>query len=118
MGFTVLESDQSVFVKFTKEGVIFILIYIDNLLITSSSKKLVMQFKIELAKYFDFTNKGEVERFLRTNIICHLEEIYLFQEDYVVKIMLKYNLLDLNSVLTFINERLVLVVNLVVVSAS
>lgn len=113
-----LESDQSVFVKFTKDGPIYVLIYIDDLLITSPANKLIVQFKTELAKHFDLTDKGEVERFLGTDIIRRPEGIYLSQEDYVVKTLLKFGLHELNSAHTPMNERMILISNPAEIPAS
>lgn len=110
--------DQSVFVKFIKDGFIYILIYVDNLFITSLSKKLIVYFKIEFVKYFDLIDKGEIKWFLRIDIIYYLEEIYLFQEDYVVKTLVKFGFIELNSVSTSMNEKLVLVANLFEVLVS
>ncbi|KAJ5337290.1 uncharacterized protein N7506_005312 [Penicillium brevicompactum] len=92
----------SIFIKFTKDSPIYVLIYIDNLLITSPAKKLIAQFKTKLVKHFDLTNKGEVKRFLRTDII---------RQDYIVKTLVKFSLTNLNSTSTPINKRLILVVN-------
>lgn len=102
MGFLMTDSDHSVFVKVFPGGPrIYVFVYVDDLLVMSSSEKGINKFKTDLSTHFDLTDKVLVERYLGMDVIrlgnfetnATLGEsgepgIYLSQRDYVDKILL------------------------------
>ena len=48
---------------------IYILVYINNILILTLSKEAIIAFIIELLKYFNLTNKGLVTKYLGIKVI-------------------------------------------------
>ncbi|KAJ9490931.1 hypothetical protein VN97_g2331 [Penicillium thymicola] len=109
MGFTRTQSDHSIFIKHSKDP-IFVMVYVDDLLVLSPSIHLIQEFNTAISKLFDTSDKGLLERYLAINVhygkgVDDDGTIYLSQLDYVDKILQRFGLDRCNPCATPMNEK-------------
>ena len=63
-GFEHSKSDPCLYLKFEDDDVTFVLIWVDDLIITSSNNSLMTKFKQSLCRSFKMTDLGELKWFL------------------------------------------------------
>src|SRR5262245_17274173 len=69
MGFKVYLCDSSLFLRFNDKGSMMIPVCTDDMTVAGSSRKVVDDFKAELATYFKLTDKGEIHWLLGFEIV-------------------------------------------------
>ncbi|KAI2812350.1 hypothetical protein CBS115989_10535 [Aspergillus niger] len=87
-GFKCLHADHSVFAG---KG-LFILVYVDDILLLAPDGTVVDAFKTLLAKLVKFTDNGPCTRFLGVDIIQTDEGIYLSQKSYIQDCLKRFGL--------------------------
>jgi hypothetical protein len=92
--------EQGIF--YNKKDNIYIIVYVDDLLIIGENLKLINYLKIELSKYLDLTDLGDVKYFLGLEIIRNREKrsIILKQSKYIDNILTKFSKKNLNPIST------------------
>ena len=84
LGFVAAKSDTSLFTRFTQSHTIFILIYVDDILVTGSSLVLVQDFSKQLGLYFALKNLGPLHYFLGIEVSwLKNDSIHLSQAKYI-----------------------------------
>ena len=68
IGFTATEADASLFVRNHKDHAVYLLVYVDDILIVSSSSESVAQVKATLTSTFDLRDLGEAAMFVGLEI--------------------------------------------------
>lgn len=68
LGFNVLDSDPSLFVKTQESALVILLLYVDDIIITGSDAVLVQQVIDELSMVFDMKDMGQLTFFLGLQI--------------------------------------------------
>ena len=98
LGFEPLSADLGVFTN----GLIFIAVYVDDLLIFGSSKGEIQKLKGALSKRFHMTDLGPCSYYLGMTIQRdrRKREIRLSQKGYIEKILRDFDMWDSNPVLT------------------
>lgn len=76
--FTYIHTNYSVFVYWNNAKPIYILIYIDDLLVILPSDKAIVEFKYKFTEYFELTNKEFIKRYLKIDVMRKGDKIYLF----------------------------------------
>lgn len=88
---------------------VFVLIYVDDLLVLSPSEQEIDSFKTAIAKHFDTSDKGVLERYLSINVsygeAADEGAIFLSQHDYVDKILSRFGLESCKPVATPMDEK-------------
>lgn len=82
LGFTSVKTHQSPFIKITKEFSIFVLVYVDDILVTGINSQLVQAFIDQLNQQYALKDLGDLDYFLaiqvkRTSIGFHLSQTKL-----------------------------------------
>jgi len=92
MGFSRTQSDNCMFIR----GDVWVLVYVDDMLITAPTVKQVNQVKVDLAKSFKIKDLGEAGHFLALEITRDRENrtITLSQKGYIEKILNRFHLND------------------------
>lgn len=80
--------------KFTNGDECFLLIYVDDIFITSNSIKRIQEFKTEITRTFEIHDLGEVRCYLGIEITKRDNTYFINQEKYIHKLLKKYNLED------------------------
>ena len=89
MSFRKCLSDQCLLHRTNKEGTVIVCLYIDDTLITGDEKA-VQSFKLELKKYFNTKEEGEMTEYVGCMIKRFNDTIYLHQTDLIKKIDRKF----------------------------
>ncbi|OQD94305.1 hypothetical protein PENVUL_c145G09383 [Penicillium vulpinum] len=88
---------------------LYVIVYIDDLLVLSSSEEEIQVFKDTVSKHFDTTDKGVLERYLAINVFYKDNSIYLSQSDYIDKILTRFGLENCKPVHTPIDKKQALI---------
>lgn len=73
--------------KETKGGTLLVVVYVDDLLITGTSLKMILEFKKEMSTKFEMSDLGKLTYYLGI-VVCQLrDDIRLKQERYAEKIL-------------------------------
>lgn len=93
-GFKITESDKCLFTKIDESFIIYLLIYVDDLLIISNDSQQMNYIKQSLAKVFDMKDIGEAKFFLGIKIERDLENriLKLSQTNFIERLLVKFNM--------------------------
>ena len=81
-GFSRCHSDNTVYTKRVDGQLIILVLYVDDLILTSSDPKLINHVKSSLKKKFDMTDLGYLHYFLGLQVLQSKERIFLSQSKY------------------------------------
>jgi len=100
--FTPLDSDSCVFVHRGDNYVMFIALYVDDLLIISSSLPRLVHLKSKLSQLFEMTDMGEAHYILGLKITRDRSErqLSLSQQEYVRRVVERYGMTNCNPAST------------------
>ena len=92
IGFVISNDDYSMYVKKTDAGLVVIVIYVDDLIITGDDKVQITNVKKVLGAEFDMKDLGELMYFLGIEVIRTSQGIWLLQRKYVLDMLQKYGM--------------------------
>lgn len=100
--FTPLESDSCVFVHRGDSYVMFIVLYVDDLLLFSSSLPRLLHIKSQLSQLFEMTDMGEAHYILGLKITRNrsARQLSLSQQEYVRRVVERYGMTSCNPAST------------------
>jgi hypothetical protein len=78
IGFRMSDADHSFYVRKSDEGIVFIIVYVDDLIVGGDNEKEVEHVK-SLKQKFDMKDLGELKFFLGIEVIMTPEGIWLLQ---------------------------------------
>ena len=109
IGFVALEADTCIYMWKSKEGVIYLALYVDDLLIAVSTC-LVQWIKAKLGKRYAMTDLGRVAKLLGLNIHQSEDNTYITigQGEYIREMLVKLKLENLNSCVTPVEPNITL----------
>ena len=87
IGFKRSAADSSMFTKTTSQGIVIILIYVDDLVITGSDPTGIKNLKLHLGKEFDIKDLGSLKYFLGIEIARSSKGLFLSQRKYVLDLL-------------------------------
>ena len=88
-GFIFAKSDQSSFICVTKSHSTYILMYVDDIIITSSSEQVVIYLITNLNREFTLKDLREINYFLGIEVKHIVEGIHLSQGKYITNLLCK-----------------------------
>lgn len=88
------KSDSSLFFQHTKEGSVYLLVYVDDLVITGPNPLLVNKVVTELNSFFTLKDLGELNYFLGIAIKRESGVITLSQENYIRELLEKAGMVN------------------------
>jgi len=91
-GFQTSNADFSLYVKKTDHGIIVIVIYVDDLIITGDSDVDISDLKKLLKQKFEMKDLGELRYFLSIGVIKSPKGIWLLQRQYALNKLSKYGM--------------------------
>ena len=96
LGFARCEGDQAVFFRRCEKTnvLIIVLVHVDDCTIVGKTKALVDRFKVEIAKFVDITDMGDLHWILGIEVrrIREDRKILLSQKSYIDSILRRYGL--------------------------
>ncbi len=106
--FTQSQKDATVFFKIEGVDSIYILIYVDDILVVASSEDVVKQTVALLLTKFNMKDLGTVDFFLGMEVQVKDDSISLCQTAYIEKLLRKYKMVECNVKQTPMNKLVVL----------
>ena len=100
MGFTASKSDSSLCIRNNSPGRVCILLYVDDLVITSPNLVAINNVKSQLSDAFEMKDLGDLHCFLGIEVIHTPDGILLSQQHYVLKMLYNFGMTDCRPVLT------------------
>jgi len=104
LGFTHTHSDAGVYVYhlLDGEGIVIIILYINDITLLSDSSKEISRIKLVLSSRFEMTDLGEIKSYLGVRITrdCSLKTLEIDQSRYICEIIERFSMADSNPVRT------------------
>ena len=98
-GFTKSKVDSKLYYKVENDGIVILLLYVDDLFLTWK-EKLITECKKNLAIEFEMKDLGMMHYFLGLEVWKFLDEIFLNQGNYAVEILKRFGMLDCKEMST------------------
>ena len=83
------KSDHSVFYKNSSSGIILLVVYVDDIVITESDFKGILSLKSFIHSQFHTKDLGMLKYFLGVEVMRSNQEILLSQQKYVLELLSK-----------------------------
>src|SRR5271156_1226395 len=99
-GFSRSKNDPNLYIKHSENDIIIIILYVDDLILTSSSNHLIDDIKSKLNQNFQMTDLGLLHYFLGMQIWQTPKGIFLSQSKYAKDLLDKFHMNDANHVST------------------
>eukprot|EP00253_Pinus_taeda_P025809 PITA_25809 len=93
-GFQRSPSDANLYIKHTGDDILFVVVYVDDLIITSSSAHLIHGIKQDLCKIFDMTDLGLLHYCLGIEVWQIENHIFLSQSKYAKNLVDRFRMQD------------------------
>nr|GEV02879.1 hypothetical protein [Tanacetum cinerariifolium] len=93
-GFQRGKIDQTLFIKRQKGDILFVQIYVDDIIFGSTNKDLCKCFEKLMKDKFQMSSMGELTFFLGLQVKLKKDEIFISQNKYVAEILRKFGLTD------------------------
>jgi hypothetical protein len=97
VGFVINEADKCVYYRHGGGEGVMLCLYIDDILIFGTNKKVILEVKSFLSKCFDMKNLGEANVILNIKLNKNKSGITLSQSHYVEKILSRFGFIDSKS---------------------
>ncbi|KAG8502885.1 hypothetical protein CXB51_000600 [Gossypium anomalum] len=100
-GFLVSKSNASLFIRVTTEPILYVLVYVDNIIVTGSMAASITSFIQLLDKEFSLKDMGDLHYFLGIEVIRSSSgSLHLCQQKYIRELLDRSNLNNAKSVHT------------------
>jgi hypothetical protein len=93
-GFSRCHSDPNVYTKKVGSHLIILVLYVDDLILTSSDSKLLNHVKTSLKKKFEMTDLGFLHYFLGLQVLQTNEGIFLSRSKYACDLLCRFHMDD------------------------
>lgn len=100
MGFRNTISDSSLFVFQDAGVIIYLLVYVDDIIVTSNATDALNKFILNLATRFSLKDLGPLSYFLGVEVLKHPKGIFLSQKRYIQDLLTKANMDGCNNIAT------------------
>ena len=92
--------DFALFLRCTDKGIILLLLYVDDMIITSDDLSSIQELKVFLSQQFEMKNLGHLSYFLGLEITHSTDGLYITQAKYASKLLSRAGLTDSKTVNT------------------
>jgi hypothetical protein len=100
LGFRTSKSDTSLFIYSKKNVTIFMLIYVDDIIVTGSSKEAIDALLCDLKQDFALKDLGDLHNFLGVEVRKDTEGIVLSQEKYARDVLTRVGMMNCKALAT------------------
>eukprot|EP00253_Pinus_taeda_P002554 PITA_02554 len=98
--------DATLFVKKGGKIVVYLVVYVDGLLMTGNNESYVASVKKELGKSFEMTDLGYVHYYLGIEVTQHPKSIFLSQKKYIGDLLNRFGMTECNPLTTPMEQNL------------
>jgi len=99
------KSDNDPNLYFTKDQSMFLVVYVDDILLLSKSLDLMCMFKAKLAGKYKLNDLGYASQFLGLEITTGSDYLFLNQQCFIQKVLNQFEMADCNSVSTSLQVK-------------
>ena len=99
-GFRNSHADASLFVFHSAHHIIYLLVYVDDIIVTGNNDAALLQFMSSLANRFSLKDLGNLSYFLGVEVLPHKHGLLLSQRRYIKDLLNRVNMQEANPVLT------------------
>ena len=100
LGFTCTYSDAGIYVYHRQdgEGIVIIILYVDDITLSGDSSKEISRIKSMLSSHFEMTDLGKIDSYLGVCIMCNrsIRHLEIDQSWYILEIIDRFRLSDTN----------------------
>ena len=100
VGFKNTISDSSLFTYMANGISLYLIVYVDDIIVTGNTSSALDDFVVQLAKRFSLKDLGPLSYFLGVEVLPHSQGIFLSQKKYIADILCKANMDDAKPVAT------------------
>ena len=100
LGFTASQADSSLFTYFDGSTILYLLIYVDDILITGNTNAHLSQFITQLGTHFAMKDLGPLHYFLGMEVSRTPSAFYLTQSKYILELLQNTNMADAKPIST------------------
>ena len=90
--------DFALFIRCTNKSIILLLLYVDDIIITSDDLSGIQEFKDFLSPQFEMKNRGHLNYFLGLEITYSTDKLYITQAMYASELLSRARLTDSKTV--------------------
>ena len=105
LGFAKSLSESTLYVKHNGAGILIILLYVDDLLVTGNHTSLEEKLKLEIMEVFEMMDLGLMTFFLRMEIKQSEHEVFICQKKHAKEILKKFKLDECKDIRTPMNQK-------------
>lgn len=100
LGFVTTKSDASLFVYKDKNDLAFLLLYVDDIVLTGSSSSLLQHITAKMKQEFPMTDMGRLSYFLGIKVDYNKSGIFLSQKQYALEIIERAGMMNCKPIST------------------
>jgi len=93
-------NDATLFVKKFGKTIVYLLVYVDDLLITGNNEGFIASVKQDLKKGFKMTDMGHHQYYLGVEVVQASQYIFISQKKCIGKLLNKFGMIDCNPLST------------------
>eukprot|EP00253_Pinus_taeda_P034592 PITA_34592 len=98
--------DATLFVKKVCKTVVYLVVYVDDLLMTGNNESYIASIKKESGKSFEMTDLGYVHYYLGIEVTQHPKSIFLSQKRYIGDLLNRFGMTECNPLTTPMEQNL------------
>ena len=100
LGFHSSQADFSLFVYHSSLGTVYLLLYVDDMIITGSTPSLVHTFITRLSNEFSMKDLGDLHYFLGVEVQANEKGLFLSQTKYALDLLQRASMIDAKPIST------------------
>ena len=100
LGFYSSQADSSLFVYHSSLGTVYLLLYVDDMIITGSTPSLVHTFTTRLSNEFSMKDLGDLHYFLGVEVQANEKGLFLSQTKYALDLLQRASMIDAKPIST------------------
>jgi hypothetical protein len=105
IGFLASKSDSSLFILHRGTSVAYLLLYVDDIILTANTTTLLHSIISSLNGEFSMSDLGDIHHFLGVNVHRTTDGLFLSQQQYALEILDRAKMLNCNPISTPIDTR-------------
>jgi hypothetical protein len=100
-----LESDSSLFIYHSANAIAYLLLYVDDIVLTASSDSLLQRIIASLSSEFAMSDLGALHHFLGVNVHRTSHGLFLSQQQYAMDLLERADMINCNPISTPIDTK-------------
>ena len=91
-------NDATLFVKKVRKTIVYLVVYVDDMLITESNESYIASIKKDLKRDFEMTDLRHLHYYLGIEVIQNSRYIFISQNKYIGELLNKFGMAKCNHV--------------------